>query len=146
MIIDIAERIDECQYARMTTAKNPIPCCAPVLNARFGAADADVLANAFKALADPARLKLMSFIAAQPEGEACVCHLTGPIGLSQPTVSHHLKLLNEAGLLGREKRGTWVYYRILPTRLAELRDALTLPAALAAIVNPATPTKRAATP
>jgi ArsR family transcriptional regulator len=129
MIIDIAERIDECQYARMTTAKNPIPCCAPVLNARFGDADADVLANAFKALADPARLKLMSFIAAQPEGEACVCHLTGPIGLSQPTVSHHLKLLNEAGLLGREKRGTWVYYRVVPERLEALQAALAVPRA-----------------
>lgn len=115
---------------RMTTAKSrkdPVPCCPPVLNARFGDADADLLAGAFKALADPARLKLLSFIAAQPEGEACVCHLTGPVGLSQPTVSHHLKLLHEAGLLGREKRGAWVYYRIVPERLEALQAALAVP-------------------
>jgi len=111
----------------MTTAKSPIPCCPPVLNARFGDADADALAIAFKALADPARLKLLSFIAAQEGSEACVCHLTGPVGLSQPTVSHHLKLLHEAGLLEREKRGAWVYYRIVPERLEALQAALAVP-------------------
>lgn len=111
----------------VTKTKIPTPCCPPVLHARFGAADAETLANAFKALADPARLKLLSFIAAQPDGEACVCHLTAPVGLSQPTVSHHLKLLNEAGLLDREKRGTWVYYRIAPKRLEALQAALAVP-------------------
>ena len=113
----------------MAVAKNPTPCCAPVLHARFGEADANTLANAFKALSDPARLKLLSFIATQPGGEACVCHLTAPVALSQPTVSHHLKLLNEAGLLDREKRGTWVYYRIVPERLEALRAALAVPRA-----------------
>ena len=78
----------------------------------------------FKALADPARLRLLSFIASQPGAEACVCHLTEPVGLSQPTVSHHLKLLNEAGLLEREKRRTWVYYRIAPKRIEAVRAAL----------------------
>jgi ArsR family transcriptional regulator len=110
--------------AMRTTAKTPAPCCAPVLHRRFGDRDAETLAGAFKALADPARLKLLSFIATQPGGEACVCHLTAPVGLSQPTVSHHLKLLSEAGLLDREKRGTWAYYRIVPERLEALRAAL----------------------
>jgi ArsR family transcriptional regulator len=99
-------------------------CCSPVLQARLGKADAETLAGAFKALADPARLRLLSFIAAQPNGEACVCNVTAPVGLSQPTVSHHLKILSEAGLLDREKRGTWVYYRIVPARVQALRDAL----------------------
>src|SRR5260221_7834604 len=113
----------------MASTKNPTPCCAPVLHARFGEEDANALAAAFKALSDPARLKLLSFIAAQAGGEACVCHLTAPVGLSQPTVSHHLRLLNEAGLLDREKRGTWVYYRIVPERLEALQAALAVPRA-----------------
>jgi ArsR family transcriptional regulator, arsenate/arsenite/antimonite-responsive transcriptional repressor len=119
----------------MATVKKTAPCCPPVLHARFGDDDADALAGAFKALADPARLKLLHFIAAQPGGEACVCHLTAPVGLSQPTVSHHLKLLNAAGLLDREKRGTWVYYRIVPERLEALQSALTVPPAAATRVR-----------
>jgi ArsR family transcriptional regulator, arsenate/arsenite/antimonite-responsive transcriptional repressor len=106
---------------------DPIPCCKPVFAARLGRTDADEVARAFRALADPARIRLLSLIAAQPDAEACVCHLLKPIGLSQPTVSHHLKLLHEAGLLDRERRGSWVYYRIVPQRLAALRDALALP-------------------
>ena len=109
---------------RMTTAKKPTPCCSPVLQGRLSKSEAETLANALRALADPARLRLLSFIASQPEGEACVCHLTGPVELSQPTVSHHLKLLNDAGLLEREKRGTWVYYRIVPGRIEAVRAAL----------------------
>ena len=101
-----------------------IPCCPRVVQDLLGKADAVELATAFKALADPARLRLLSFIAAQPDGEACVCHLTTPVGLSQPTVSHHLKILNDAGLLEREKRGTWVYYRIIPARIEAIRAAL----------------------
>ena len=95
-------------------------------------AAADELAETLKAIADPARLRLLNFIAAQPSGEACVCHFTEPLGLSQPTVSHHLKLLYAAGLLERERRGTWVYYRIIPERLEALRSALSLPARRAA--------------
>ncbi len=102
-------------------------CCQPVLQARLGKADAEQLANAFKVVADPARLRLLSLIASQPSGEACVCNLTRPLGLSQPTVSHHLKVLHAAGLLDRERRGTWVYYRVRPDRLATLRDALAVP-------------------
>jgi ArsR family transcriptional regulator len=86
--------------------------------------DAEELAALFKALADPVRLRVLSFIAAQPAGEACVCHVVGPVGLSQPTVSHHLKLLREAGLLERDKRGAWVYYRVIPERLEAIRAAL----------------------
>lgn len=99
-------------------------CCTPVLRAPLDHDQADALAATFKALGDPARLRLLSFIAAQPGAEACVCHLTEPVGLSQPTVSHHLKVLNEAGLLDRERRGTWVYYRIASDRLEEVRAAL----------------------
>ena len=83
----------------------------------------------------PGGCALLSFIAAQPEGEACVCHLTGPIGLSQPTVSHHLKLLHEAGLLEREKRGAWVYYRVIPERLEAIRGALTTAAPRARVAR-----------
>jgi ArsR family transcriptional regulator len=100
------------------------PCCPPVLHGALSKTNADELASAFKALADSGRLRLLSFIAAQPEGEACVCHVTAPVGLSQPTVSHHLKLLHEAGLLDREKRGAWVYYRVNRPRLDALRAAL----------------------
>ena len=103
-------------------------CCPPVLQGRLNQADAESLANTFKAVADPARLRLLSFIAAQPSGEACVCYLMEPLDLTQPTVSHHLKVLYDAGLLDRERRGTWVYYRIVPERLSALRDALAVPA------------------
>jgi ArsR family transcriptional regulator len=122
-----AERIDVCQYRLMSISSPSVPCCAPVLHARLGKADAEELATAFRAIADPGRLRLLSLIAAQPDGEACVCNLLKPLGLSQPTVSHHLKVLFEAGLLGREKRGSWVYYRVLPERMAELRDVLAPP-------------------
>jgi ArsR family transcriptional regulator len=102
-------------------------CCPPVLRGRLGRADAEELAAVFRAVADPARLRLLSLIAAQPGAEACVCHLLKPLGLSQPTVSHHLRVLHDAGLLTRERRGTWVYYRIEPARIAALRDALVPP-------------------
>ena len=100
------------------------PCCPPVLQARLSKRDAEQLALALRALADPVRLRLLSFIAAQPEGEACVCHVVDSIELSQPTVSHHLKLLHEGGLVEREKRGAWVYYRAVPERLESIRAAL----------------------
>ena len=99
-------------------------CCAPLLAAPLGEDDAEQLARGFHALADPARLRLLSMIAAQPDGEVCACELVGPLGRSQPTVSHHLKVLYEAGLVDREKRGTWVWYRVVAARLAALRDVL----------------------
>jgi ArsR family transcriptional regulator len=100
------------------------PCCPPVFQTRLDQEAAEELAATFRALADPARLRLLSLIWSQPGAEACVCHLVEPIGLSQPTVSHHLKLLNDAGLLEREKRGTWVYYRVVASRLEAVRGAL----------------------
>lgn len=103
-------------------------CCGPVLQTRLGRDDAETLAGAFKAIADPARLRLLSHIARQPAAEACVCHLIQPLGLAQPTVSHHLKVLADAGLVTRERRGTWMFYRLVPERVAALRDALALPA------------------
>ena len=102
-------------------------CCAPLLRTRLGRDDADALATAFKAIADPARLRLLSYIAARPGAETCVCNLVQPLGLAQPTVSHHLKVLIEAGLLTRERRGTWMFYRLVPERVEALRQALALP-------------------
>jgi ArsR family transcriptional regulator len=118
------------------------PCCPPVLGGALGREDAEQLAATFKAIADPARLLVLSFIASQPSGEACVCHFQGPLKLSQPTVSHHLKLLFDAGLLERERRGTWVYYRIIPEQLAALRNVLSIPEP--ASVKRASRTKRRA--
>ncbi len=121
-----------------------VPCCPPVLQKRLGQGDAEELAAAFKAIADPARLRLLSFIAAQPSGEACVCHLAKPLGIQQPTVSHHLKVLFEAGVLDRERRGTWVYYRLVPERLASLRDALSIAPVQAAKADKTVSLRRAA--
>jgi ArsR family transcriptional regulator len=111
----------------MTTRTLPLvdtACCAPLGEDPLDAATADVLAHAFKALADPVRLRLLSIIAAAPTGEVCACDLAGPVGKSQPTVSHHLKVLREAGLVASSKRGTWVHYRAVPERLAALRELL----------------------
>jgi ArsR family transcriptional regulator, arsenate/arsenite/antimonite-responsive transcriptional repressor len=98
--------------------------CPPLLTAPLPAGDAESLAHALKVLADPARLRLLSLIQSQPDHEACVCHLTEPLGLSQPTVSHHLKVLLEAGLVEREQRGSWAYFRVVPEPLAALRELL----------------------
>ena len=106
----------------MEISQEPQACCAVVLDAPLDETDAAELARAFAALADPARLRLLSLVAAAPE--VCACELVEHLGKSQPTVSHHLKVLYEAGLVDREKRGTWVWYRIVPERLAALRAAL----------------------
>ena len=98
--------------------------CAPLLEDEIGETDAQRLAALLKVLAEPARLRLLSLIQAQPDGEACVCHLTSPLGLSQPTVSHHLKVLLDAGLVDREQRGSWAYFRVRPEPLATIRDLL----------------------
>ena len=97
-------------------------CCSPVLEAPLGRTEADRLAEALKVVAVPARLQLISLIASRPDHEACVCELIEPLGLSQPTVSHHLKVLHEAGLLDREKRGSWVHYRLRTEQLALLAE------------------------
>jgi ArsR family transcriptional regulator, arsenate/arsenite/antimonite-responsive transcriptional repressor len=98
--------------------------CPPLLAGALEPDDADSLARALRVLADPARLRILSLIQAQPAGEACVCHLTEPLGLTQPTVSHHLKVLLEAGLVTREQRGSWAYFRVLTDELASLRELL----------------------
>jgi ArsR family transcriptional regulator, arsenate/arsenite/antimonite-responsive transcriptional repressor len=102
-------------------------CCPQLLAEPLDEGEADRLAAALRVLADPARLRLLSILGAHPKGEACVCELTEPIGLSQPTVSHHLKVLADAGLVGREKRGRWVYFWVLPEPLELLRGALAAP-------------------
>jgi len=98
-------------------APDPAGCCAASAPARLDAHAATGLAQRLKALADPTRLRLLSIIAAHPDGEACVCDLTDPVALSQPTVSHHLRILVDAGMLTRDKRGVWAYYRLVPDAL-----------------------------
>lgn len=109
----------------LDTAPTATPCCAPLDEAPLAAEDAVRLAGLLKSLADPTRLRLLSLIASAPEGEICQCELTGPLGVSQPTVSHHLKLLLEAGLVAREKRGVWAYYRSVPGALDGLARLIT---------------------
>lgn len=103
----------------------PDRSCAPITGTPLSGAEADQLAALLKAVAEPTRLRLLSLVAAHEDGEACVCDLTEPVGLSQPTVSHHLKVLVDAGLLTRDKRGVWAYYRLVPDRLDEAARALT---------------------
>jgi ArsR family transcriptional regulator, arsenate/arsenite/antimonite-responsive transcriptional repressor len=99
-------------------------CCRPLSSEALDEEAADVLARQFAALSDPARLRLLSLVATAPGGEVCACDLVTPLGKSQPTVSHHLKVLREAGLVVADKRGTWMWYRVDRDRLAALRDTL----------------------
>ena len=99
-------------------------CCAPLVTEPLDQAEAEQLAVTLKALADPARLRLLSIVSASEGQEACVCDLIEPVGLSQPTVSHHLKVLTDAGFLTRSKRGTWAYYRLVPDALSGVADFL----------------------
>jgi len=100
-------------------------CCSPLVREPLGATNADALGRALKALADPARLRILSIVASHVDGEACVCELTEPLDLSQPTVSHHLKQLVEAGFLTRSRRGTWSYYRLVAGALDSVARLLT---------------------
>lgn len=120
----------------MTTATLPLlaqdllaqdlqACCSPATGGALDAAAAERLARVFKALADPTRVRLLSMIAAGENGEACVCDLTAPVGLSQPTVSHHMKQLTDAGLVTREQRGRWAYYRVVDEALVAVGQSLT---------------------
>lgn len=102
-------------------------CCQRLAAAPLDDDQAAELARIFKALGDPVRLRLLSMIASQDGGEVCVCELTPAFDLSQPTISHHLKLLRQAGLIDCERRGTWVYYWALPGALARLASFLTVP-------------------
>jgi len=103
---------------------DPITCCAPVRTDTLDEAQAELLAHSFAALADPIRLRLLSLIASADSVEVCACDLVEPSGRSQPTVSHHMKILVDAGLVQREKRGLWVWYRVVPARLDALRAVL----------------------
>ena len=100
-------------------------CCAPITRDAISASDAMQWAPRFKAIGDPARLRLLSLVAAHEDGEACVCDLTEAIGLSQGTISHHLKILVEAGFLARSRRGTWSYYSVIAGALGALTSILT---------------------
>jgi ArsR family transcriptional regulator len=106
------------------TADDLAACCAPVTGGSLEPAAAERLAHVFKALADPARVRLLSMIAATDGAEACICDLTEPLGLSQPTVSHHMKLLVDAGLVSREQRGKWAYFRVVDHALEQVARAL----------------------
>lgn len=99
-------------------------CCPAVLSVPLSEGRAGELATAFAVLADPVRLRLLSLLVSASAGEACVCELVEPLGRSQPTVSHHLKILVDAGLIVGEKRGRWVYWRVVPGRVEALRAAL----------------------
>ena len=99
-------------------------CCPTGLTVALDRSTAERLARLLKAVADPARLQLLSLIKASPDGESCVCDLTVPLALSQPTVSHHLRVLIEAGLVRRESRGTWAWYSVDNDRLQELSAVL----------------------
>jgi ArsR family transcriptional regulator, arsenate/arsenite/antimonite-responsive transcriptional repressor len=133
MVVDTEDDrvIDDCQYVRgggqPVKVKSSEVCCEPLLADALTEPQANELAAAFKALADPARLRLFSLIANVPAGEACVCEMVEPLGRSQPTISHHLSILTDAGLVTREQRGRWAYFRVVPDRVAVLRDALAPP-------------------
>ena len=113
----------------MTLTGRPEPklasaCCLPLLREPISASQAVDLARLLKALADPTRLRLVSMVAAHEGAEACVCDLTEPLGLTQPTVSHHLKILVDAGIFTRDKRGVWAFYRLVPAALDALSAIL----------------------
>jgi len=99
-------------------------CCAPITRESISVENAESVSRSLKALADPARLRILSMVAAHEDAEACVCDLTEPLDLSQPTVSHHLKVLMDAGYLTRSKRGTWAYYRLVPGSLDSVAGLL----------------------
>jgi ArsR family transcriptional regulator len=107
----------------MTTSDLAV-CCVPLTGTVISTDDAELLARKFKALGDPTRVRLLSLIAAHEGDEACICDLIDPVGLSQPTVSHHMKQLAAAGLVSREQRGKWAYYRIVDDALSSLAAAI----------------------
>jgi ArsR family transcriptional regulator len=120
----ITVNIEFCQYAGVQTIATVAASCPPLLQGPLRSEEAEQLAAVLKAIADPARLRLLSLIQAQPDHEACVCHLTEPLGLRQPTISHHLKVLLNAGLVERDQRGSWAYFRVREEPLAALRELL----------------------
>ena len=126
MVVDILTcHIDGCQYVDMQLIELiDQECCPQMLTAPLDAVEAEALAATLKVIADPARLRLLSLLATAEQSEACVCNLTSPLGLGQPTVSHHLKVLTEAGLLEREQRGRWAYYSLREDAVRRLGHVL----------------------
>ena len=130
----LAREIDSCQCLAHTGLVTNAPaqtrlrlaeaCCTPLLREPITPGQAADLARLLKALADPTRLRLVSMVAAHEGGEACVCDLTGPLGLTQPTISHHLKVLVDAGIFTRDKRGVWAYYALVPSAMDALSAML----------------------
>jgi ArsR family transcriptional regulator len=112
---------------RIGIVTDTLDCHSPLAGDPLTADAAAELAGRLKVIADPTRLRLLSLISAHADGEACVCELTTPLELTQPTVSHHLKVLHDAGLVTRSRRGTWVYYRAVPERLAALAGIIAAP-------------------
>ena len=112
--------------ATRTARKHPpakvVACCAPITEAALGEDEATELGGVFAALSDPVRLRLLSIVASV--GEVCSCNLEGPLGKSQPTISHHTRVLAEAGLIEGEKRGRWTWWRVVPGQMERLRDLL----------------------
>src|SRR5579859_1442623 len=106
---------------------DPAVCCPPLSARPLSQAQADQVAPLLKALAEPVRLRLLSLVASHPGGEACICDLNEAFDLSQPTISHHMKVLHEAGLVDRDKRGVWVYYQVRPQALAALAALIGCP-------------------
>ncbi len=113
--------------SKAISAKIGFKCCSPLLSGIIQPDEAVQMAAVFRVLGEPARLRLLSIIATQPNQEVCACELVEPLGLSQPTVSHHLKVLHEAGLLAKERRGTWIYYQLVPEQLEAIQNALIFP-------------------
>jgi ArsR family transcriptional regulator len=109
---------------RLLTPVETVACCSPLAQQPLAAEAAERVAPLLKALADPVRLRLVSLVACHVDGEACVCDLNDAFDLSQPTISHHLKVLHEVGLLDRSKRGVWVFYRVNPGALADLASLI----------------------
>jgi ArsR family transcriptional regulator, arsenate/arsenite/antimonite-responsive transcriptional repressor len=122
----LPQGIDACQYRQVTISlplaspADTAACCAPLTAEPLTMEQAEQVAPLLKALADPVRLRLLSLVASRDGGEACICDLNAAFDLTQPTISHHMRVLHEAGLVDRDKRGVWVYYRVCPRALASL--------------------------
>ena len=113
----------------LTSPAETVACCSPLTSQPLSIEQARQVAPLHKALADPVRLRLLSLVASHEGGEACICDLNAAFNLSQPTISHHMKVLHEAGLVDRDKRGVWVYYRARPQALASLGALIGVPPA-----------------
>ncbi len=128
MTVDILTLVDSREVVLVSEISEAVACCAPLAASAMSDAEAEATAEVFRALADPARVRIVNVLATSGE-PVCVCHLIEPLGLSQPTVSHHLKKLTDAGLLHREQRGRWAYYALRPEAVAKLAAVVEMDAA-----------------